>query len=876
MAGMFRFRWLPQKKTRGVAKRGGRRCRNQGAALSPEPLEPRHLFAADPPLRVGMNLENIVDWSPAWVFKDAFLSSRGWIAHAIDTSTGGMAAWDVGETRPIAVDARGTPTGLATWTQGGRTLRQAAGTLLFRDTGGSHPAGRWRAEWDGTGTVNFDFDARVVATGRTADGHAFADLDVTPTDAGIHVVVDHTAPADPVRNIHLWMPDWQGQSFAGQRWQPGDTGSPFHPLFLERLRPFSVLRFMALQETNGSTIQTWADRRPADAVRQGSGPGGSPGEPGVNGMSLEYMVQLANDLDANPWFNMPHAADDDFVRRFAHYVHEHLEPGRQVHVEWANEVWNFAWGFDASRWVDAQAQLPANAGLSHWQVAGREAKRDMDIWSDVFADAPGRLVRIAAGWSANEWVTNEIATAMGGSFDAIAIAPYMQPTDEQRAAYTSATTVQQVLADTRGSIPRMVEEVGRHRRIAADWSIRTGHPIRVVAYEGGPHLDGRSAPYQDAFNAAAADRRMGDITREYLRALDAAGLDLYVHFQFTGSPYAGSFGDFGTLHRMDEPTTTAWRYSAVVAAADGSLFRPAVRPAIDFDGDGIGDLLWRNAKTGLVTGRLCDAAGGVKTVRVFGGGLKWDVATVGDFDGDGVSDLAWRSVPVGTTVLWLMRADGSVRTSGTIGVDATWRIETSDDYDGDGRDDLVWWQSTTGMTVMWLMDGLSTRLTRILGNVPGTRLVSTSGRYDADGDGRADLLWRNTANGLTEQWLMNGVDVVARAYIGGTPRWQVAATGDFNGDGRGDILWRDALSGAVVLRLMNVSRVIDRRTIREAGTWSVVATLLRDGRSAIVWREADSGVTEAWRMLGTTATGTTPLGGDTLRSVVRRPGRLVG
>ena len=58
----------------------------------------------------------------------------------------------------------------------------------------------------------------------------------------------------------------------------------------------------------------------------------------VNGASLEVMVALANALDADPWFNMPHQADDTFVRNFATYVRQHLEPGRKVYVEWANEV----------------------------------------------------------------------------------------------------------------------------------------------------------------------------------------------------------------------------------------------------------------------------------------------------------------------------------------------------------------------------------------------------------------------------------------------------------------------------------------------------------------------------------------------------------
>ena len=99
-----------------------------------------------------------------------------------------------------------------------------------------------------------------------------------------------------------------------------------------------------------------------------------------------------------------------------------------------------------------------------------------------------------------------------------------------------------------------------------------GRPIQLVTYEGGPHLDGRNAPYQDAFYAATNDSRMGDIYRDYLRGLDAAGLDLYLDFQFTGQAGATSWGDFAKLHRMDQSLATAYRYNAVVSAANRSLW----------------------------------------------------------------------------------------------------------------------------------------------------------------------------------------------------------------------------------------------------------------------------------------------------------------
>lgn len=552
-------------------RRGRLGLRRAGLPLAHEPCEPRRLMAADARMAVGMNLENVVDWSPAWTFTDAFQASRPWIAHAIDQETGGL-VWDVGDSRPLALDADGNVTSLSTWSEGGRSFRQAAGTLMFRELGGAYAAGTYRAEWRGTGTVTFGFDARVAAAGRTSEGIHWADLEVTPSDAGIALRIDATDASDPVRDIHVWMPDWQGRRFAGERWTPAATFSPFHPLFLERLAPFDVIRFMGMQETNTSDVVTWSDRRTAAAVRQGSGPQGSPSEPIVNGMSVEYMVRLANDLDADPWFNMPHLADDAFVQQFATYVRDHLEPGRKAYVEWANEVWNFGAGFEAAPWVADRLTLPENAGLDHWQVAGREAKRDLDIWSRVFAGQESRLVRVAAGWAAVDWVTNRIVESMTGEFDAIAIAPYITPTDAQRDSYASGTTVEQVLADTRANIATSVGWVAAHERLAADWSARLGRPIGLVAYEGGPHLDGRGAAYQPAFHAATNDPRMGDISRDYLRALDAAGLDLYVDFQFTGAAGATPWGDFAKLHRMDEPLSSAHRYRAVVAAADGSLW----------------------------------------------------------------------------------------------------------------------------------------------------------------------------------------------------------------------------------------------------------------------------------------------------------------
>ncbi len=522
---------------------------------------------------VGMNLESVVDWSPAWTFTDAFKASRPWISQTFNPQTF-VTTWDPAVAPTLDLDANGNIRSLKTWTANGVAIKQYAATLMFDALGGDYAAGTYHAEWDGTGVVDFGFDAVVTSSGRTAAGRNFAELAVTPTDSGILMQIQSTSAADPLRDFNIWMPDYNGQSFRGQRWTPGAAFSPFHPLFLARLKDFDALRFMGWQETNGSDIATWSQRRDVTDIRQSSGAEGTPSEPIANGVSVEYMVELANELDADPWFNMPYQADDTFVRNFATYVADHLEPGRKVYVEWANEVWNFGYGFEASQWVADKARAAGlDPDFGQWIVAGQEAKRDMDIWSQVFAGSSAdQLVRVAGGWAAVSWVTDQVLANMGGSFDAIAIAPYITPTDEQRAGYSGSTTAATVLADARNNIATSVQWTAEHAALATDWSTRLGRSIQLVAYEGGAHLDGRGAAYQNAFYAASNDPAMGEIYRDYLTALDAAGMDLYMDFQFTGQAGAAPWGDFAKLHRMDEALATAYRYSAVTSAATGSLW----------------------------------------------------------------------------------------------------------------------------------------------------------------------------------------------------------------------------------------------------------------------------------------------------------------
>jgi hypothetical protein len=150
------------------------------------------------------------------------------------------------------------------------------------------------------------------------------------------------------------------------------------------------------------------------------------------GAPMEIMVALANELMADPWFNIPHLASDELARSYAQIAHDQLHPSLVAHVEFSNEVWN--WQFAQARWAEEQGKKRWGKDQTWVQYYGLRAAQVANIWADVFKDDPKRLMRVVAvqtGWLGLETqiLDAPLAVAEGleppvVSFDAYAVTGY--------------------------------------------------------------------------------------------------------------------------------------------------------------------------------------------------------------------------------------------------------------------------------------------------------------------------------------------------------------------------------------------------------------------------------------------------------------------
>jgi len=482
---------------------------------------------------IGTNLAWIRDWSNEIVFNDVFKRARAWVSVTINN--GGS------NSSPITLDSNGWVTKLA-------PNQMAVSYIFAYNKNGQHlPKGTYRCSYAGSGIIQIT-DATVLAS-----GPGWMDIKFNRSQGNYGIVTVRIKQTDPLNYIK----DIKIQPLKADGTVNTAT---FRADFLNRWRPFKVLRFMDWMDTNHvvnykpqfATAINWSDRPKVTDFSQAT----------KNGVALEYMIELCNTLKINPWFNMPATATDAYITQFATMVKNKLDPSLKAYVEYSNEVWN--WGFPASHYADAMGK---KLGFSSpWiNFYTHRALQILGIWKSVFgASSTTRLVRVLSGQSAYVWLSTHILDfeLAYTKIDAFAIAPYFGW--DRKKFKLSATSP--ISAFFTAIDAHLIALNALFQQYALITKTRN---VKLIAYEGG---QGMSFPGGAALTSMITkinrDPYIYTLYTRYLTNWSLAGGGLFMNFSSVIAP--SKWGNWGVLEWYDLPVIPTSKYAAIKDA----LYRP--------------------------------------------------------------------------------------------------------------------------------------------------------------------------------------------------------------------------------------------------------------------------------------------------------------
>jgi hypothetical protein len=369
--------------------------------------------AVDPTFRIGYNLDFPGEWSQLVPFIDQMKNARAMLGGCPDEEP------QCDPASHLDLDEHGWVKSLRYKDDPGRSYRQIE--IMFNTAEDRYDAGkRFFVTWQGQGTVvvSGPLDAEPVPGQRRlrfSMPNGTAVLRITS--------IDPQRTGDYVRDIRIFREDHEALL---------DNGQLFNPDLLSYLAPFKSLRFMDWLQSNTpgrcsggpahgkecypEVIDTcggarcvmpgvWSERPSSERA---SLPSWSQyldtSEPGrgskVGGYPIEVLIALANEVGADPQFNMPALYEDEYVKNFAALVRKQLRPDLVARVEYSNEVWN--WDFPQAKYADRQGKkLWPDNGTAWVQYFASRTDNLCRIWKEVFAGQEFRLrclISPQTGW----------------------------------------------------------------------------------------------------------------------------------------------------------------------------------------------------------------------------------------------------------------------------------------------------------------------------------------------------------------------------------------------------------------------------------------------------------------------------------------------
>ena len=506
---------------------------------------------------VGLNLNGISYWTAEQpflnIFKTTGVSPRsvtGWV-------TSSRHSWDTHEEKYLQVDANGYPTTLQASDKDPHKpqLFDQITVLLLRalpksnaGLGVPYRAGRYVVLYDGRGTIQYEFDAKLISA---APGRDVIEV-AHPTGNGIGLYITATDPrhdGDYIRNIRVVYARDEARLTAGHIFRLG---------FLREIKRYRDLRFMDWLETNNNPLRHWSDR-----PRVSNGGWGS-----QRGVPVEVAIHLCNAIRADCWLNVPHKADDNYILQMAMLTHRLLGKTQAVYVEFSNEVWNYLFAQAAYARAEGKRLWPSASGFqANRDWYGMRTAQMCDIWKGVWGSDAARVHCVLSGQTVSPrtaiealncplWTGPGHAPCASHHIDDVAITWYFGfQIPGAWAAQNRVTQLNDLFAELEhgglisGKYPGGVIKQSLAWEAAYAKAMRPYH-LPLVGYEGGSSFVAGPVDSNDSWKvklyiAANRDPRMREA---YLLALsDWRSNGGHLLNQFVDIAGPGKYGDWGAL-----------------------------------------------------------------------------------------------------------------------------------------------------------------------------------------------------------------------------------------------------------------------------------------------------------------------------------------
>ena len=447
---------------------------------------------------------------------------------------------------------------------------QVGTRFLNKLPAGTVPDGLYTVLYQGKGEIIYGNDAKLVK--RSAGKDIISITAGKDKELRSTLIIKKTDPKNHIRNIRILMPGGiclnnpykrvKSKRSCSRRnyvsFEKHYASIIFNPDYLNYMKDFKVIRFMNMAGITRNPIRRWSERNVMNQQTWG-------GKPTVRGAPLEIMIELANQIGADPWFCLPHKADNDYIRRFAGYVRRHLRPGLKVYVEYTNEAWNTI--FTQAHYMKDQGEalrLDRDRAKAGYKFYSQRSVQIFDMWEKVFGGTQ-RIVRVMGSWTGYSRLSEMLLTYRNAykKVDALAIAPYFYPKLATARRARSVNDIFKALYDKKElySIPGVVKLIAKHAKLTKDYG------IDLIAYEGGQHLvDWKSRSIHKnptkILIAANRDWRMAKAYKDFLNGWKKVGGTLFVHFS---APRTSQwFGSWGTKEYLTQPLSKAPKHRAIL------------------------------------------------------------------------------------------------------------------------------------------------------------------------------------------------------------------------------------------------------------------------------------------------------------------------